>query len=480
MNLRQFFLILFARRWLMAATILSTMAVAAVVTLLLPPRYTASASIVIDFKTLDPVSGNILPAQLLPGYLATQLDIISSRNVALKAVDALKLTEDPAERKAFEEDAEGSGSIRDWIADSLLKDVKVEPSRESSMVTIAYHSRNKERAVAVVNAIVRAYIDTSLDLKVEPARQTTAFFDEQLQLLKKSLHAAQRKLSAFQLEKGITATDERYDVENARLSELSAQLVSAQAQSVESTSRRRQLDESLAKGASADVLTEALNNPLIQTLKNSVAQAESKLGDLSKRVGPSHPQYQAALAEVNEAKRKLADEMSVVARSVHATSSINSQREGTLRGAVAAQKAHVLEIKKQRDEAGLLAREVDNAQRAYDTAMTRFTQTRLESQSNQTNISVINPAVAPTRPSFPKWPLTIGLAAVVGAALAIGLALVAEMMDRVVRCEEDVLQALSAPVLGRILPGPSLPGLRAAGLPGSLGGSREPPRLAHG
>jgi capsular polysaccharide biosynthesis protein len=82
--------------------------------------------------------------------------------------------------------------------------------------------------------------------------------------------------------------------------------------------------------------------------------------------------------------------------------------------------------------------------------MTRFTQTRLESQNNQTNIAVINPAVAPTRPSSPKIPLNIALGLIVGTVLAIGLALIAELRNRIVRCEEDIVEALDVPVIGHL------------------------------
>ncbi|MBC7793779.1 MAG: chain length determinant protein EpsF, partial [Clostridia bacterium] len=401
MTLRQFYFILLARKWLMLTAFAVTVAVTAVVTLMQPSRYTATASVVVDFKAVDPVLGTFMPVVQLPGYLATQLDIISSRNVALKVVDKLHLADATAAQEAFQKSTGGNGSIRDWLAMGLLGSLKLEPSRESSMVNINFRGTDPKFAAEAANAFMEAYVNTNLELKVEPARQTTAFFNEQLLLLKESLTSAQKKLSAFQREKGITATDERFDVENARLGDLSTQVVSAQAQAYESTSRRQQVNETVAKGGSADTLSDVLNNPVIQSIKHSITLSEGKLNDASGKYGKNHPQYIAAAAEVEELKRKLADEMSTVQRSVNTSSTIASQREGSLRGALSAQRARVLEMKKQRDDSAFLARDVENAQRAYDTAMTRFTQTRLESQNNQTNISVINRAIAPLTPSSP-------------------------------------------------------------------------------
>jgi chain length determinant protein EpsF len=450
MSLQQLLRILLARKWLMLATVMVAALAAAAVSLTLPPRYTATASIVIDFKAVDPVSGNMLPVVLLPGYLATQLDILSSQNVALKVVDRLKLAESAASREAFQKSTAGHGSIRHWLADGLLKDLALDSSRESNMVRISFRSGNPGFAAEVVNAFVQAYITTNLELRIEPARQATAFFDEQLRVLMGNLDRAQKKLSAFRQRKGITATDERYDVENARLAELSSQVVAAQAQTFDTQSRRKQVDETAATGGSADALPDVLNNPVIQSLKNQLARAEAKLGDLSGRLGVNHPQYQSALAEVEELKRTLGHEMSVVARSVSTNSSLAAQRESALQRALAAQRARVLGIKKERDEAALLLGDVENAQKAYDVAMTRFAQTRLESQNNQTNIAVINPAVAPTRPSSPNIPLNIALGLVAGSVLAIGVALIAEVRNRIVRCEEDLVEALAVPVIGHL------------------------------
>jgi chain length determinant protein EpsF len=455
MSPKQLGLALLARRRLMLTTVASTLAAAAVVLAVMPPRYTATSSIVIDFKALDPVTGNLIPVAFLPGYLATQLGILSSQAVALRAVDSLKLADDPNYQKAFQEKTDGNGEIREWLAENLANGIKVDPSRESGMVTIAYRNSDPRRAAAIVNAIVRGYIDTVVDLKTEPARQTTAFFDSQLQLLRGNLRAAQKKLSSFQRNNGITVSDERYDFENAQLTELSRQLVAAQAQRYESASRLQHLDAAIAKGSSSDVLPEALNNPLIQSMKSSLVKAQSQLDDVSGRLGTNHPQYKAARAQVEDIRGKLAEEMNTVAHSVSTKSGIMAANEGALRSALAEQRGRVLEMKRKRDDAALLSREVENAQRAYDTAMTRFTQTRLESESNQSNITVIKPAAPPAQPSFPNFPLGLVFAGLVGSTLAVGLALVAEMMDRIVRCEDDVHEALAAPVLGHVLPASS-------------------------
>jgi chain length determinant protein EpsF len=448
MNFSQFLLVLKARKVVILFTLLTTVATTLAVSLLMPRSYTATTSLVVDFKGADPVSGMALPAQLLPGYMATQVDIIASHNVALKVVDGLKLAENAAVREQFMEATEGRGTIRDWMADLLLKYVNVVPSRESSVVDISYKGSDPQFAAAIANAFAQAYIITNLDLKVEPAKLTAAWFEGQIKALRDNLEKAQANLSAYQREKGIVAVDERLDVENARLQELSSQLVVAQSMAYDAHSRQRQMSEGANKGKAAEALPEIIGNPLIQGMKANLAQAEAKLADVSERAGRNHPEYQRALAEVESLRKKIDTEVKNASSGIVHTASISQARVNDLRSALAAQKAKILELTHKRDDFAVLTREVENAQKMLDAGTMRSGQTRLESQTNQTNIAVLNPAVPPIEPSSPRIPLNIALSVFLGTLLGIGIGFLMEMADRRVRSAEDLIDGLGVPVLG--------------------------------
>ena len=450
MNFSQFLLVLKARKAIILFTLFITVATTVAVSLLMPKSYTATTSLVVDFKGTDPISGMTLPAQLLPGYMATQVDIISSHNVALKVVDGLKLADNPVARQQFMEGTEGKGNIRDWMADLLLKYVKVEPSRESSVVDVSYKGSDPQFAAAIANAFAQAYIVTNLDLKVEPAKLTATWFDGQIKALRDNLEAAQAKLSAYQREKGIVAVDERLDVENARLQELSSQLVLAQSQAYDALSRQRQMREGINKGKAAEALPEIIGNPLIQGMKSSLAQAEAKLADVSERTGKNHPEYQRALAEVESLRKKIDTEVKNASNGISHTADISQSRVNELRSALAAQKVKILDITHKRDDFAVLTQEVNNAQKMLDAGMQRSGQTRLESQTNQTNIAILNPAVPPIEPSFPKIPLNIALSVFLGTLLGVGIGFLREMADRRVRSAEDLIEALGLPVIGML------------------------------
>ena len=424
------------------------MAAAVFLSLTLPPRYTASTTVVIDFKGVDPVTGAALPAPLMPTLMATQVDIIKSQAVALRVVKSLKLAEQPEAQQRFVGATEGKGSIDDWLAGTLLRKLDVKPARDSRLAEISYTHADPELAAKVANAFASAFIQTNLDMKVKPAKDSTAWFDGQLKHLREQFENAQQRLSAYQRQKGITTTDQRLDVESARFAELSSQLVQIQNQSYENSSRQKQLEEFISKKRSVDSLPEVLSSPVIQDLKARLSAAEARLSQASGSLGVNHPEYQRAESEVNSLRRKLSDEVSTATSVISNNLRITQSRERELSDALAAQKVRLLEINRNRDELGVLIKEVENAQHAYDAASLRHAETRLESQSDQSNIMVLNPATVPIQPAFPNLLMNLALAVLIGMVLGIVLALAIEVLDRRVRSAEDVFEAIGVPLWG--------------------------------
>jgi len=438
---QQFLLILRARWLVILLTFMVVVGTAVGVSLVMPKKYSASAAVLVDVKTPDPILGALMPGMMTPGYMATQIDIIQSDRVARRVVQMLKIDQNASARQQWQEETEGRGSIEAYFADLLSKQLDVKPSRESNVINITYKSGEPQFAAVIANAFAQAYIDTNVELRVDPAKQYAGWFDQRTKGLRDQLEAAQARLSQFQRENGIINADERLDVENARLQELSSQLVAMQALRAETSSRQ-------AQAGNTETLPEVLQSGLVQSLKADVARQEAKLKDLSSQYGPNHPQVLRAVAEGQALRAKLETEIKRVAGGVGTNARVNVQREAEIRTALEAQKKKVLEIKKQRDEITVLQREVENAQKAYDMTAQRLVQTNLESQTQQTNIVVLNPAVEPVEPSSPRLLLNALLSIFVGTLLGVGLALLLELLNRRVRSPEDIVEALGLPVIG--------------------------------
>lgn len=444
MTLTQILLALRARHRIILLLLVLTVSAAFIVSLVMPKTYKATTSLVLNHKGIDPVTGVNVPAQLMPGYMPTQVDIVNSKAVALQVVHDLKLADNPDAKEKYASVEHGQATIQDWLADGLRSKLKVEPARESSVLNITFSGEDAQYVAAVANAFASAYQQINVQLKVAPAQKATEYFNEQIKQLREKFETAQNKLSAYQKQNSIFSSNDELDVETARMNELSSQLVVAQGLAVEATSRQRQVRGNAAN--SPDVL----NNPLIQTLKSRLAEAEAKFADVSARLGSSHPQYIAAKSEVDQLRSNLGQQIGLASQGLASNARIQQQREAEIRAALDAQKAKVMQLNSARDEMAVLTNEMENAKKAYETASQLLTQTSLEGQSTQSDIAVLTAAAVPLNPAAPRMLLNLLVAAVVGTILGIGAAIAMELLDHRVRSSDDLTRLFGLPLIGVI------------------------------
>jgi polysaccharide biosynthesis transport protein len=461
MSPMQFLSILRARWKVALAVLLLTIATTLAVSLMLPKTYTGTAAVLVDVKTPDPIFGMMFQGQLISGYMATQVDIMTSDSVARRVVHELKLTDNPEVREQWQQDTGGQGDIEAWYALAVEKYLTVAPSRESSVINVSYKAGDPKTAAAVANGFVKAYMDTTVELRNDPAKRYSTFFDSRAKELRDKVDSAQAKLSDYQKKNGIIGTDDRLDIETQRLNELSTQLVTLQALAAESQSRNAQVR------AQSEQMAEVLNNPVIGSLKAEISRQLARMGELNNRLGDNHPQVQELKANIAELRSRLQNETSRVSGSVGVSNTVNRSREAETRTQLEAQRAKLLKLRGQRDEVAVLQRDVDSAQKAYEAVVARLNQSTLESQATATNVSVLTPAVQSNQPSSPKVLLNTLFSIVIGIALAIVAAFFMEWLDRRVRSSEDVITALDLPMLG-VMPRPQARRLQSGNARGAM------------
>ncbi len=446
MNLAALLRILSARWMTIAGLTLIAVVVAGIVTLQTPKSYTSTTELIIDGKGQDPISGETLPARMLSGYIATQADIIRSRNVANKVIDQLNLIEEPALQPEFRAVSTEPLPSRGWLLHYLKTGLAVAPQRDSSVLSISFNARNPELAARIADAFAQAYIQTNLELRIEPAKQITQWYDLQLESLRENLVDRQNTLAAYQEEHNIIASSDRLDLESEKLAELSSMLLVVQGQRLDEQSRSKQLD-----GSKPGALPEhVLSNPQVQKISDELSQAQARMAEIGSQVGSNHPQYRQAQREVDALQAQLQRTLKLVGGSLRSSVELSQSREEQLKAEVAAQKEHVLQLNRNRNQLTLLRQEVDNAQAAYDAALARASQTKLESRIALTDVAILNTAAVPSKPTEPKPALNLLIATVFGLLLGTAVALCWEWIDRRVRSGEELEASLGIPVLAYI------------------------------
>jgi len=445
MTVHQLITIWSARKRLIASLFALVVVSASVVGMLLPKSYTASAAVLLDLKSVDPIAGMVLPGLSAPAYMSTQVDLVQSDRVLIKVVQGLKLQEQPALLDSWREATGGvPGTFEAWAAELLRKNLVVAPARESNVINIAFSGTSPEFARAIANAVVDAYIDVSRELRTEPAKRYSAQFTVQANDARSALTLAQKRLTDYQRETGLTVTDERLDVENARLAELSTQLAMAQGSTAEAAGR------SSVSSAGTDRNADVLNNALVSRLNSELAISEAKLKELQASLGDAHPNVVQLRSSIGELRSRIASETNKVNSSVNLSVQANRQRAAALTSALEAQRQRVLSLKAQRDRVSVLEKDVQAAQTTYDRIMARLDQTSLESQNGQTNVSVVKRASQPFKASSPNLFKILAVAIASGAIFALGVAYLLELLDRRLRTEDDITELLGLPVLASV------------------------------
>lgn len=491
MSFSRFLATLRARIGLALGLFLVTVGAAAVAWIAWPRQYEAVATVLVDPAPANPL---VAPGWNgpRPGFVSTQIDILQSPRVALDVVRRLDLMRQPHWREAWQREqqslsrlrwdgevalwgapGEPAGSIRarptpgggdtadpaqasemaQWVAQSLRASLQVRPTRDSEVLTMAVRHADPGEAARIVNAFAQAYLDLQRSLRVDPAREFSTVFDGQAQEARSRLEQSQARLTAYQRERGVVIGDDRLDIESARLNDLAARLTGMQAQLAEAGTR-----EVHSQGEAADRAPDVQSSPVLTSLRGDVVRSEARLAELGGRLGDQHPQVQEAQAQVTALRSRLEAETRRAAASVGVTHSIRRQQESQLRGALDSQRALVLRLKAARDEGGVLLREEEAAQRAYDAALARLQQARLESRTPPVGARLLTAAVPPRAPVSPQPQMHAGLSIGLGIVLAIVAVLALERIDPRLRTPGSAAELLDLQVLG-VLPGPKGRGL---------------------
>lgn len=484
-------------KWVVMALLLGG-AAALLITELTPAQYTAQAALLVSLPNGGGQTNAAMPAELYSGYMATQLDLMTSQEVATRALKDLNVSGNAnTKRRQRLENAMGGpisnavGSVRGFfsnlfssgkaanepdagsadqlLADRLRRGVRAANGTNSSVVNLGFTSSDPEISRDVVNAFVKAYLTTSLALSVGPAKNHAQWFDDQTKGLAQNVESAQSDLSNYQQKHDIVTSNDQLDTEMSRLQELSAQLTAAQTKTYDLKSKQQEIQHFLTAGGDAGLIPDVLANPMVQGLREKIAEQQSTLMDLRGKVGPNHPVYKAAVAELASLKRHLRQEIQTVGQSVNASLAAAKAQEKSLSNASAQQRARVLSLRRSRSQLDLLKSKVQNAQNVYDEAMKNMSQARMASRSTNTNVSLVSAAVVPARPSGPSLAKNLGLGLAVGFIFGIGIALGRELQDRRIRAKEDLRDGLGIPVLAVV---DMVAGRRRATNARALGGRR--------
>lgn len=406
MSLLQFLRILFARRSIILAALLSCFAVATVTAFLLPKTYTATSRLLLGQQ--DPLGDGVSAGDRgLSGYAQTQIEIIRDYRTAGRVIDALGWARDPAVIASYNESVDPSQiDIRRWLAQNIIDNTEADLVMGTAIMEISYSAATPQEAAQTADLIRDAFLEENLRFARSGAAKIADWFDEQSNKALAQLRAAEKERNEFAQANNIVLDESNTDLESLKLRALTS--------------------ESATAGLNQPVVVQGGGVSHLDQLDAKIAQAAMALG-------PNHPQMLALRRE-----REM-----IAAAPVAATS--GGTNVGAIESAFERQKAKVLGQSDKLDKLRQLQSEIELRKDQYLKATQRVAEFRLQSNVDNTGIMPLADAVVPTVPSFPDVPMIMGGSIIVGLGFGVLLALLTELLARRVRSADDLSYASGAP-----------------------------------
>lgn len=448
------------------------------------PYYTPSSQVLIERNTgggLDKMS----PIQYDPDFLSTQFELIRSSNVAHRVVKNLQLDvkykhhflqDDNRGAIAFlttlkqgvtgffsglfqNESSQGAGGAElksepltdaDLIAEIIQKNLSITPVTHTKTVLIAYSDKNPTMAKSIVDAIVQAYMDEILEIKLANSNYSLQWMTSKANEERKKLEDSELALQKYMRDNDLVTTENKLAVYPEKLAEFSSQLSKAQAEQKEFESLNAQIKNSGGNFQNIESIPIFADNKVLQGLREKIFVAEQNIKDLSKKFGPKHPSMVNATSERALLLKEKQFEINRIIEATRNSYELAKSKEANLQELLAGTKQSMLEVNERFTQYSIMKREVDMNRVLYDTLTNNIKKASVTEQSQDINIWVIKKAESPLYPSKPKKMRNLALGLIVGLFGGIGLAFFIEYLDNTVKDGKTLEQRFGLTVLGSI------------------------------
>lgn len=440
MTFQQFITIIRIRKYSMFLIFFLTVAATVFISMNLPKTYKASASVVVNIKGVDLITGNKVKVQL-----NTHANIIKSKNVALKVVEKMALYSSSFYVDKFYKDNEGKGDIRDYIAELLQKDLSVFAIPGNNVITISFEATSPEFAAQIANEYVKAYIETSLSLDIDPSKRTAQWFQNQVDELRANLSAKRAEQIEFQKRSGIIEMDQGFDLDSARLTELNTQLFKAQTSLFDVSEKLKVIKEDLSN------FNDVVDDENLESIRSELVRAEIEFYQVVAGLSKNHPDYKKLSSKVTSLRNLLKRETKLSYNRLLNSQTAYEARVQELELEIDKQKKQILTSREKLKTLEDLKTSVNEAESALSLAVTRLNEISLQGNSSESDISLLNEASIPTEHHKPKMILNVALGLILGFVLAVGITMIRELRVRKLRINDDVEVSVGLPVLGSLL-----------------------------
>lgn len=461
-DLRAIWSTIFRNRYVMIAILAVAILLGVVSVLVMPRIYQARASLQID-QQVAKVLGTEDTEPLVSGvdadrFLQTQVDVLRSRAMSRRVAERLGL----AANDRFLERMSGSavdasdakeGSRLDRVIDTLQRNLTIDMRRNSRVVGIYFTSRDVGLAAEIANSFMSNYIEGNIQRKFSTSAYSRDFLQTQLGLAKGRLEDSERALIGYARSARLidasaggrpaAGIDGPRSLVTANLVQLNTAYAEAEANRLQALERWEQ-----ARKTPLMSLPEVLSNEAVQRLTQKRAEDIARINEMRQRLKPDHPtviQASSQLSALDQQVRTLAESIRDSIRNQYLTA---ERQHGALDRQVNTLKTATLAEQDRSVRYNILQREVDTNRQLYESLLQRYKEVSAEAGIATNNVSIVDTAEVPRKPTSPRPLVNMALATLGGLVLAIAYAFGREYLDDAIRDPQEIETKLHLPVLG--------------------------------
>lgn len=455
------------RRWLAIAIVGAALILGIVVTLLQTPSYTAEARIEIR-RSQDNVANveTVTPTETDQDleFYQTQYALLESRSLAARVVRRLGLArkddffktmgvtldEAPSAPAGVAEAAMGRAEAEERnrkAIDTLLDNIGISPIRGSALVDLKFTSPDPVLAQNITNAWADEFIQSNLDRRFSSSQDARDFLNQRLAELRDRLENSERDLVNYAADSGIVTLSQEQSTNGRTRTDRTLTIADIEALNTElatATSDRVRAESRLQRGVDQAMI----ENPTLSAMRQDRAEISAELSKLKSQFQSGYPPVKALEAQLAEINSLIGSEEGRIRNAAVTGYNQAAQREGELRRQVDQLRSKFVGEQRNSIQYNIYQREVDTNRQLYDGLLQRFKEIGVAGVGTN-NVSVIDRAELPRRPSSPSLPLNMLVAMIVGLAAAGGTVFALEQIDQSLRDPADV-RTLGLPLLGVI------------------------------
>ncbi len=461
-----------ARRWryVIIGVTVACVLLGSIITLLMTPKYTASATVeisreadkVTDFQGVEREAG-VADQE----FYQTQYGLLRARSLSERVAAQLRLVDDPKFYESFSLSssdpafqivnghylAAGHPTRLRTAGALLLKNVSIDPTRLSRLVDIRFTSPDPVMSARVANAWAENFIQTNLERKIQATSYGRNLLQRQLGQFKEKLDQSQRQLVAYASAQRIinlpaqSSGDGKSTAERSIVADDLAALNNALSQA---TADRIQSEARYQQAGKAGASTEALRNIAINSLRQRRAELAAEYQKLMVQFEPGYPAAKAIQTQIDQLDRSIAREEGRVSGSLQSDFREAQEREQALQNKVDQLKDSYLDLRRRSIQYNIYQQEVDTNRALYDGLLQRFKEIGVAGGVGVNNVAVVDAADVPQRPSSPRLLINLAVSILAGLGLGALAALALEQIDEAIADPGEVERRLGLPLLGSV------------------------------